>query len=1216
MWTPQQLEAIEKKGNLLVSAAAGAGKTAVMTERIVKLISEGARADELLVVTFTKPAAAEMKERIEKKLLEKAAATDDAEQKYLLSEAANDISRANISTIHSFCRNVLKRNYNEAGIDPAFKVADDAEASLLMKKAMDGAVEDFYLRAEKDGGSASQFIIRALHKNGGIEATVEAIYYFITARPDPMLWLERAINAYRSDFETAKNAACAHIMSIAKRDIEVFYQYAKRLYDENEGRLLGSDEKYIAVIREDMDRLFSLSLTSSYDTFCGLAGTKLFSNLPKGTPEFIKKYREELKKLTKNLEKLFSLPLSEEKRLASALFPALKELAETVRDFAERYRALKRDASLIDFSDMEQLTLEVLRNEEIAEEYREKFRYIFVDEYQDTNLVQESIISRIARGGNLFMVGDVKQSIYRFRQAEPRSFIDKYNSYDGTAGTRIDLNCNFRSTTAVLGAANALFSKLMLGEVGEIDYSDNAELRPAEGASEGFAELALIDVSEEEALSASNVDKPNDNKDKSNEDPSNSDKNEDKAAAAGEMNSPGESGENDGEGETGAAGGVEELENIEAEAAYIASRIRELMKEGKVFDKEQKTLREPVFSDFAVLMRRTKGPALKLVNSLSERGIPCTAELGDGYFDAIEVQIFINLLRAIDNTRQDIPLVSVMRSPIGGFTDAELAEIKADFRSDEYELFIDRMKAAALEAARKRESVETPVPLYEKCAAFLEKLADWRRLSRLEGMEALIGRLFDETGFSTYTGALPGGEVRKANLDMLLEKAHAFDSAGRRGLNAFINLLDSVRDNTNMGAAQSAGVDAVRVMSIHKSKGLEFPIVFICGLTGQFSTAGRRSAAVLDDELGIGLRIGRGYELFDEIGDIDPEKAQKPLFRRAIEAKDASKQAAEEMRVLYVGMTRARERLYMVGAKKKMRAFIEKNAVPLTDFRIMNARSYLEWILGAFFPFGLDSERAEQGFNVPLGGGSPCRINTLLLRSEGGAGEGAKVTKKCYNEWKEEAKRAPHGDIDALLSFAYGFEKATRTPAKSSVTELAEPVKDYTPAQPLFLREEGERTFSGAERGTLTHRLIMLLPIAEMGEKEIKEELSHLTDGGFFTEEEAAAVDIESVARLFASPLYKRLLASERVEREREFSLLTETGALLQGAIDCCFIENGEWVLIDYKTTALRGRSAREVAEGYRGQLDLYKQALEKLTGLPVKEEWVYLLSADLSCRL
>jgi ATP-dependent helicase/nuclease subunit A len=1211
MWTEEQSKAINENGNLLVSAAAGAGKTAVLTERIVRIISEGASIDELLIVTFTRLAAAEMKERIEKKLAELAKKTDDAEKRRRLDAAASSVIRANISTIDVFCRNVLLRNYHKVGLDPAFRTADDAESEVLMDRVLEEVLENFYLDAERERDDASLFLIEALDSRENLALLIKNIHRFINARPDPILWLEKCAEKYEigEGFDRAFAVSSERFIKLARRNIKVFYTLAKEVA-ERLGASEGGEKLYAAVHR-DMEELLALSECADYDSWHNALCDYKPGRLPKtagGAPDDIKKYRDELKKFIEKLKDMFALSKSDEEIIARSLHPVMLKLIELVKAFSEGFIAVKRENSLVDFADMEQLCLLALADEEVAEEYRQKFSHIFIDEYQDTNSVQDSIFKRISRGDNIFMVGDVKQSIYRFRQAEPELFLEKYRSYDGRIGTRIDLNKNFRSNTAVLNATNRVFYSLMKGETGEIDYSDNAELHPRDDAERGSVELDLLELSEQ---LYKNVDKSVENMDNSSH-----------ITAFDADNS-----EAEGESEDGAAQSerLEELENVEAEANFIADKILDIMNNDEVYDKDTKAKRKPRFSDFAVLMRVTRGFALRLVNALNKRGIPSSAELGDGYFDAVEVQIFINLLRIIDNLRQDIPLASVMLSPIGGFNEGELALVKSEFRGEEFHdrPFADRLFAAksAFSEHERGECIldEEKAGVFKKVSEFIDKILEYRELGRLTEVSRFLGRLFDETRFALFAGALPSGEVRRANLDMLFERAASFESIGGRSLHGFVNYLDSLRENSRLGAAQMPGEDAVRVMSIHKSKGLEFPVVFICALTSHFNNRDMTAHAILDRDLGMGLRVNRGFYRLSELPSELAKMAGRSLIRRAIEAREQEKLVSEEMRVLYVAMTRAQERLFLVGAHKKMADFIEKNARELTDARVMGAKNYLEWLLGALFPLGLNLENALGGVSIPVFLDSMSAFYRM-------AGEGDAIDRRIRKEEFElfikNAENFDHSDIDARLGFVYPHIEDTKTAAKRGVTETALSAEEltYEPAVPQFILEREGRKLTSAERGTLTHRLIMLLPIERMDMSALRERLNFFEARGFFTRDEALAADMERVYSLICSPLYGRMIAAKEagraVLREQEFSLIEEGGVLTQGIIDCCFEEEDGLVIVDYKTTALRGRTPEETARTYKPQLDAYARAIEALTGKRVKEKQIYLLSDSEAVRV
>lgn len=1196
-WTAEQERAINQKGNLLVSAAAGAGKTAVMTERIVRLIAEGANVNELLVVTFTKAAAAEMKQRIEARLSTLAESAEDEAVRRRLYDVAPDIGGADISTIHSFCRDVLRHNPHLAGLDPAFRVADEAEAAMLRAEALDAVIEAAHEEAETLGSDEIDRLIDTLGDDKTLAEIIIKLYTFIVARPNPMAWLDTAVSAYDEAFDEFASIAEDVLINETKRDLRGMRTESESMYHDAVGTL---SERYASVIASDANGLQALESQETYDgMYYALLDFK-FASLPriKGStaPEEIKNYREKQKAAMEKLKKRFTMNVERERELAERLYPRIKTIGNLTKAFIREYSSLKQEAAIIDFSDMEQLCYEVLKHESAAAEYRERYKHIFIDEYQDTNSVQDAIIASVSCGDNLFMVGDVKQSIYRFRQAEPANFLNKYKSYDGTHGTRIDLNANFRSRSAILSAANGLFSRIMLGEVGEIDYSDNAALRsgmPIGGAEDKIPEAAHSDKAEtaygDKAEAAAYGDKAETAHGSEAERGSAEliliDLNDGAELWSDENDSDnGRTKEEENEQETNEEENFETYERAEVEAMYAAKRIRELMKEGRIFDRTIGCERNLVYSDFAVLMRAMAGSALTWVNTLTRCGIPCTAELGDGYFDAIEVQVFINLLRIIDNRRQDIPLMSVLLSPICAFTGEELVEIRTSYEGEE---LIDRLIRAADDA----EKGYAP-----KVRKLLSDIDAWREYVRNNGVEALIGRLLNETNYYNYIGILPGGAVRQANLERLSERAHLYESNSGRGLHGFIRMLDGMRDNISVGAAQRPAVDAVRIMSIHKSKGLEFPVVFIAGIANMFSRRDRQSAIIVDAELGIGLRP-RG------VGKIRRE----PLFRRAAAAKDSSKLISEEMRILYVGMTRAKDRLILLGAGKSMLKLINNNARELTKQRIMNANRYIDWLLGAYFPFGLNIENAKCGVE--------SRIETDILKTQYLNAstlkqlglENTNINERDYTEWTEKAKNYDTSGFAEYVNFSYPNRADSLRPAKRSVTDYMNSEYEYIPAVPHFMREG--RKLSAAERGTAVHKLVMNLPLIEHNSISIAEAIESLKASGRLTMEEAQSIYVKGILNLTESGLWKRIIASSRVERELEFTHLLESGELVQGIIDCCFVEDNSWVIVDYKTTAVReGESSIAVAMRYARQLEGYANALYKLSGMPVKEKWVFLL--------
>jgi ATP-dependent helicase/nuclease subunit A len=1156
-WTPEQLEAITAPGDLLVSAAAGAGKTAVLTERIARLISEGVSPEELLVVTFTNAAAAEMRSRIEdrlKGLSDSAASAGDDKNAQRLRRAAADCERANISTLHSFCMNVLRRNYHEAGLDPAFEVAENLDRELIAAKAMEETLEEAFLKREKSGDEALTALLTAVKDDERLEALIKKLYSFAIAKPDPGGWLDMAVKRYEEDFPSTVKAISERMVKETKEELQ-------GLLDECQRVLAGiSEEQTTAreVIRGDAGTLLSFIVQPDYDlwvsAFSSLGGYSRLSwkkfTEPEEKAEAVN-FRAAYKKAMERFQKRFSHTLAEEESFAKLLAPPVRRLRELVGAYSERFRALKEEAGVIDFNDMEQLTLKVLKEPGIAAEYRERFSCVFVDEYQDVNPAQEAILCAVSRD-NRFMVGDVKQSIYRFRQAEPAIFLDKYVNFKGEGGHfRIDLNANFRSRPAILEAANLLFSQLMCGgRVGEIDYSDNAALKPGkslpEGEPPGDVELVLIDPLSKEASAE-----------------------------------PEEIPEYEGS---------DKLTNAELQAEYAASRILSIMENETLVEGGRE--RRYNWGDFVVLLRSPKGAVSDWLETFARSGIPCVCANKEGFYEAIEVRLFLDLLRVIDNRRQDIPLLAVMRSPIFGFTEEELVHIKAGRPRDE--ALLDSVLYAAEDASAPSWSL--------KCREMLEKIDRWREDAQLMETGDLVCSILDDTGFSAYVSSLYGGAARQGNLELVCDLARRYSRSGG-SLGGFVRYMDAARENSPAPGAPTPSEGAVQLMTIHSSKGLEFPVVILGDVMKQFNRTGERDVGIFDTELGIGLISVAGV------------KDNRSILQRAIAVRESRRLNAEEMRLLYVAMTRAKEKLIMLGVVKKGLENAAKYAKPLDSARIMNADSYLDWLIGAYFP---------QGFDMPVSFASGGELKLRVTAPVGSSAGNASMSERDFLKWMQDASFLDPTLLDERFSFSYPHDAETLLPSKLSVTGLSLRPAEIA-ARPRFM--EGERAFTGAEIGTLTHRLMQLVSIREHTEESVREELKALTDKGLFTEREAAVIRVSAVADFFASPIGRRLLSSPRVLREEEFNLLMDareltdsaSGApiMLQGVIDCCFMENGEWVLIDHKTTHVdAAHTPRTVAERYRRQLELYAAALQKLTNTPVREKYVYLLSVGEAVRL
>ena len=1167
-WTNEQRRAIEADGNLLVSAAAGSGKTAVLTERFVRLVAQGASVSEFLCVTFTNAAAAEMKKRVEAGLLAAAENAPNEQARARLHAAARDAARANISTLHAFCTEVLHRHFHEAGLDPAFRVADDAEARVMKQEVWDEIAEERYA---EEGGRFSA-LMDAL---GGNEAyaseLILSLYGFALAQPEPLSWLEHATEQYRATPETLADSPA--VSELLHRNRQTLAAAADRLQGMRD-LVAEKAPKLAAHLDEEILIARGLLLHETRGAYAAaLASAEKASSKAswKGLePEERKAVEAARKKLRDTIEaqkQAYAVPLSVEAERLQAQYPLMRELYETIAALDARYAAQKADRSVIDYSDMEHKVLRLFQNEAIAGEYRRRFRYVFMDEYQDTNPVQEEIISAILREDGLFLVGDVKQSIYRFRMAEPRLFMDRYARYKaGQGGACLNLNANFRSASAVVNAVNAVFSRIMTAEAAEIEYDASAALvqgRTAGGAP-GGVELLLADMADRFALDAA-------------------------------------------EEETLQEDAQEEEDRPDAvalEAAMAAERIHALMETERIIDRETGAERPLRFSDFAVLLRSHRSVAELWTEALALAGIPAYAELTGGFFEAVEVRIFLELLRVIDNRRRDISLAAVLRSPIGGFTTEEIAQLRATYGRD-----AAGAQLACVDSLAQAAHYDTP--LGAKAKAMLQKLDAWRALSRLLSVEELCGYLLDETGYASFCRALPGGKQRAANLNALVERARLYEQSGVRGLSAFLAFMDKIVSTGTLGAAQTAGADVVRVMSVHRSKGLEFPVVILAGLARPFNRAALSAPISADGLLGVGAKLTEG--IFK----------RETLFRRAIAARSAAKDLAEEMRVLYVAMTRARERLILLAALPDAERTVREAALPLSPARVSAARSFIEWILGAVLATE-DGDGLRKRYGLPWKKTAPGGWMQVSVRpAVGSTLLDGRLTQDAYARFALKA-RAEGSMRPAWLDRQYAYEAATTLPSRVTVTGLAG--HEITMAEaPAFV--ETDRRLCAAERGTAVHALLRAIALRPHTAQSVTAEIARLQSEGILSAAEAEAISPARIAAFFASPLGKRLSAATMVRRELEFNyrvsarhLLgvdTDEPILLQGVIDCCFLEGGTWVLLDYKTDFVApGTLPEEAAAKHARQVSLYAEALAALTGTPVGEAYVCLIGIGANVRL
>ena len=901
-WTTEQEQVIAARNcNLLVSAAAGSGKTAVLVERIITRLTEGEdplNVDQLLVVTFTEAAAAEMKERIrgaiEKKL-------EEEPENIHLQRQATLIHHARITTIHSFCLSVVRDYFHTIDLEPGFRTMEEGERKLLMQEVMEELLEEEYRKGE---ASFTDFVEMAAtgRDDRKVEELILNLYEFSRSNPDPETWLCDSIQSY----EEAENQPWDSLPFVklaleqtwaSLEDLEQSLVYAKSVCEDTDG-----PAAYEAAIVSDIERIRKLRKAESFqklqEALSGLSFDRLATNRDQSVSEekiqTVKSLRDQVKKeLTSIRDQFFYETVEELRGDLRRAKPFVQELVRLTVAFGQAFEAKKQSQGVIDFGDMEQYALRILRKEEIAEEYRNKYEEIMIDEYQDSNLIQETLltqISRVNRGKyNVFMVGDVKQSIYRFRLSRPELFMEKYETYgieaDGPK-RRIDLHKNFRSRREVLDAVNYLFYQIMTKALGRVEYDEQAALYVGAQFEEkpGFdTEVLLIE-----------------------------------------------------EGDS--------LESKELEARAVAARIKELKAGMVIFDKESGTCRSVAYRDIVILLRSLKGWTDIFSNVLNEEGIPTFCGTKEGYFQTREISLLLDYLKILDNEKQDLPLTAVLASCFGGLTSEELAQIRCAYPEGPF-------YQAAMYYARERKD--------PKLCAFFAQVHAFRKQVPYTAIHELLETIVSVTGYRDYVLALPGGVQRRANLDMLIEKAKAYESTSYKGLFHFLRYVEQLRKyQVDYGEANTSDemADAVRLMSIHKSKGLEFPVVIVAGMGKRFNTQDIHSQMVIHQDLGIGV---------DAV--YLKERMQAPTFlKKMIQNETRLENLGEELRVLYVALTRAKEKLILTGTlksveekRKQYDRIRSQTGRPLAFGLLQKAASYLDFLVPALMRLEQDHAKGN-----------------------------------------------------------------------------------------------------------------------------------------------------------------------------------------------------------------------------------------------------------------
>lgn len=1249
IWTDEQWEAIATRGNnTLVAAAAGSGKTAVLVERIIKMITDEKDpidVDRLLVVTFTKAAASEMRQRIgeaiEKELGKRPSSLHLRRQLTLLN-------RATITTLHSFCMEILQRYSFRIDLDPAFRIADDTEALLLQRDVMENMLEAQYEQADEDSPFA-----KLVESYGGdrddlpIKNLILSIYEFSRSHPSPDRWLEEVLRNFQ-DLGLEKINQSSWFKSLME-DVALELKGVEALLKEAEyyAESPGGPAVYIDTLKEDLaivngaQEVIHFSWEETYramNFFFGKLKSSRSKDIDKEIQQKAKDLRDDAKKrFDKVREELFSIPPQVYIDNLKEMAPLMEKMIDLVRCFARDYGWSKKEKGLVDFSDLEHFALQILLDEEsttekpvpseAAMDYQAQFREVLVDEYQDTNMVQETLLTAVCKNGgkengNLFMVGDVKQSIYRFRLAEPALFMGKYRlfSKDGQGpGKRIDLAKNFRSRKEVLDGVNFIFKQLMSETVGEMEYDESAELIP--GATY-YPDPGEHDVSIEVMLI---------------------DRNEENVEQLEEESVPVEEQVNTLD--------PAELETVQLESRLIADQIIQLIgrnsgKPYSIYDKKTGEMRPLTYRDVVILLRATSAWAPVMIEEFKLKGIPAYAEFSSGYFEATEVEIMVSLLRIIDNPIQDIPLAAVLRSPFLGLKAEEMAMIRTGQPSGTYYEALQRYVRGEDDEGIKDEC------LRQKLNDFLVKLESWRTEARQGALASLIWQIYRETGYFDFVGGLPGGRQRQANLRALYDRACQYESTSFRGLFRFLRFIEKMQDQGgDMGTARALGEqeDVVRVMTIHKSKGLEFPVVFVAGLGKRFNFMDLNGNFLLHKELGFGPKYV----------DSDLRVTYPSLPHIAIKRRLLREQLAEEMRILYVALTRARDKLFITGTVKKLVKSLENWAktvdVPgwnLPDYEMVKGRTFLDW-MGPALVRHQDIEKVIADFQGSVAMSQvrehPSRWKIHFIH-QNELGEGVVAEQQLEVELEQalaSGKPAPlmssyHEEVNHRLNWQYAYPGATQLISKLSVSELKrrhemakfdtdepEEEKLIPPKsivkRPRFMREE---KIAPNERGTIMHVVMQYLPLTiPLTKVEVQEIVEEMVEKDLLLPSEVGVINVEQISAFLYSPLGERIMQSPQVFRELPFTLALpahevlphwkETGevagehVLIQGVIDCMFQDRDGWILLDYKTDRTGAFSDDELQERYQVQLDYYGLAMERILQQPIKEKLLYFFDGD-----
>ena len=1253
-WTNEQKEAIFEKGsNILVSAAAGSGKTAVLVERIInKIINEKIDIDSLLVVTFTNAAASEMKERILNAIY-KIIDNEEADEQTIihLQRQITLINKAEICTIDSFCLDVIRNNFFEIDISPNFRIADTAEIELLKQEVLETIFEEKYEEENQD----FQDLIKtytSYRDDTPLKDLVLKIYTYIESNPYPLEWLKNQIDKFnikdiKQDFSQTEwgEILITQMKEELEDEIKKLHAEKQRLSVDSEleayERIFSSDLQQLEILIENLDTWDKAYTLANNVEFLKWPSTRKITNPEK---DRAKEIRDKIKKdFTSKRDKIFTSKSEEANTDLINMYYMLVKLQNLIIDFDIAFKKSKKEKNIVDFSDIEHMALKILVGvDSVAKKYREKFVEIAIDEYQDSNLLQEYILTSISRGDNIFMVGDVKQSIYKFRQAMPELFLSKYKKYGDKKepapidpwdkkepapidpidnGRKIQLYKNFRSRKQVLDFTNLIFENIMGEKLGEIDYTEEEYLNL--GASYGENGQALIP--EIDILDTMP-----------------------KISGTGDNNMPNISGTGDnnmpnisGTGDTNDSNNNEEeiFEDIEIEAKFIADKIRNLIdNKFQVYDNKKQIFRYIQAKDIVILLRSTKNKANIYEKELQNQNIDVYSDTSSEYLGSYEIQVIMDLLKIIDNPYQDLPLVHVMRSPIGMFTDDDLLEIRLADKNDDFYTAMLKSKL----------SVESD--LKYKIDLFLEKVQNWRELNNRLNLDELIWTIYEDTGFLNYVALMPNGEFRTENLKILFERAKQYETASFKGLFNFINFMEKIKTGSgDLGSAKliSENENVVRIMSIHKSKGLEFPVVFLAGTGSSFNMMDLNQDVLLHQNLGIGVKYI----------DYDMQIKYDTISKLALREKLFEENLSEEMRVLYVALTRAKEKIFITGVKKEYEKNISKMQEMVDIYKKENGKinpillkkykKYIDWILLVYL---YNKENIKETMKVNIINRENILKNTKKEQEE---------EFDIFEALEENSKNITDEQLQELkekLEFDYKYKELNQIPSKDSVTNIAShfghlghlghlvtgnkwdkkisqklpvtkqektPVTKEEKQYDLPKLEDVQEEITPAKRGTLVHLCMQKLDFSqEYNLEKVKSLIENLQTNEIITEKEAESINPNVILKFTESKIFKDLKEAKEYHKEEPFyinipaknvmNVSANENILVQGIIDLYFVDkNDKLILLDYKTDFAKPGDEEILIERHKPQLMLYKEALEN--GLNRKVDKVLIYSTSLA---